>query len=213
MKTQRILSAILTGFSLSIMAADASMAAESPVTIALDPQHPGAVIAPDFSGLSFEVSLVLPTANGVHYFRPDNQPLINLFHTFGIKNLRVGGNTSDRDARQLPSEADLDSLFEFAKAAGVKVIYCLPPRNGDAQADAATVKYILSHYAAQMDCFSIGQEPSAYPVEKKDTRASGERMGAANEKYQYSDYPADWKKFAAAIIAANPEVKFFQSAA
>ena len=184
------------------------MVTESPVTIALDPQHPGAVIAPDFSGLSFEVSLVLPAANGVHYFRPDNQPLINLFHAFGIKNLRIGGNTSDRDARQLPGEADLDSLFGFAKAAGVKMIYCLRLRNGNAQADASTVKYIMSHYAAQMDCFSIGQEPSAYPVEKKDTRAQGERMGAANEKYQYSDYAADWKKFAAAIIAANPEVKF-----
>ena len=208
MKTQRFFFAILTGFSLWISATEITNATESPVTIALDPQHPGAVIAPNFSGLSFEVSLVLPAANGVHYFRPDNLPLINLFHTFGIKNLRIGGNTSDRDARQLPGEADLDSLFEFAKAAGVKVIYCLRLRNGDAQADAATVKYIMSHYATQMDCFSIGQEPSAYPVEKKDTRAQGERMGAANEKYQYSDYAADWKKFAAAIIAANPEVKF-----
>src|ERR1019366_7204704 len=120
MKTQRFFFAILTGFSLWISATEITNATESPVAIALDPQHPGAVIAPDFSGLSFEVSLVLPAANGVHYFRPDNQPLINLFHTFGIKNLRIGGNTSDRDARQLPGEADLDSLFEFAK--GMKQI-------------------------------------------------------------------------------------------
>ncbi|HEV2693311.1 MAG TPA: hypothetical protein VG347_10495 [Verrucomicrobiae bacterium] len=183
-------------------------AVESPVSISIDAQHPGAAIAPDFSGLSFEVSILLPNENGVHYFRPDNQPLIQLFHTLGIRSLRIGGNTSDRDAHKLPDEADLDSLFLFAKAADVKIIYCLRLHDGDPQADAATVKYILSRYAAQMDCFSIGQEPSAYPVGKKDTRAAGERMGAGNEKYSYADYAADWKKFADIIIAENPDVKF-----
>ncbi len=196
---------ILTGLLALAMT---SMAAESPVTISLDLNHPGAAIAPDFAGLSFEVSLLLPNANGVRYFRPDNQPLIHLFHTLGIKSLRIGGNTSDRDARKLPGDADLDSLFEFAKAAGVKVIYCLRLHNGDAQADAATAKYILSRYAAQMDCFSIGQEPSAYPVEQRDTRPRDERMGAAHEKYKYETYAADWKKFADAIAAAAPGVKF-----
>ena len=141
-------------------------------------------------------------------FAPDNLPLIQLFHTLGIKSLRIGGNTSDRDVRRLPTaEADLDSLFLFAKAAGVKVLYCLRLHNGDPAVDAATVKYIMDRYAAQVDCFSIGQEPSAYPVEKRDTRAQGERMGDANEKYQYADYAAAWKKFADIIIATNPEVK------
>jgi hypothetical protein len=174
----------------------------------VDAKNPGAAIAPHFSGLSFEVSQLLPNADGVHYFRPDNLPLINLFRTLGIKNLRIGGNTSDRDARRLPAEADLDSLFAFARAANVKVIYCLRLHKGDPQTDAQTVKYIMDHYAPLVDCFSIGQEPSAYPVEKKDDRPATERMGAAAEKYQYSAYAADWKKFAAAIIAAVPDVKF-----
>lgn len=192
----------------ALFLAIASSAKESPVRISVDVNAPGATIAPDFSGLSFEVSILLPNENGVRYFRPDNAPLINLFHTLGIKSLRIGGNTSDRDARQLPGEADLDSLFGFAKAASVKVIYCLRLHNGDSQADAATVKYILDHHAAQLDCFSIGQEPSAYPVQQKDTRPQSERMGAANEKYKYETYAADWKRFADAIIAANPGVKF-----
>src|ERR1035437_3702185 len=114
-----------------------SSAAESPVTISVDAKNPGATIAPDFSGLSFEVSILLPNENGVHYFRPDNLPLIKLFHTLGIKNLRIGGNTSDRDVKKLSGEADLDSLFAFTKAANVKVIYCLRLHNGDPQADAA----------------------------------------------------------------------------
>lgn len=177
------------------------------VSVSIDTQNPGKGIPADFEGLSFEVSQLLPNADGVHYFRPDNKPLINLFKTLGIKSLRIGGNTSDRDVRQLPGETDLDSLFEFAKAANVKVIYCLRLHNGDPQVDARTVKYIMDRYADQVDCFSIGQEPSAYPTEKVDMRAQGERMGATNEKYQYSQYRDDWKKFADVIIAAVPDVK------
>jgi hypothetical protein len=182
-------------------------AAESPVTISIDAKSPGAAIAPDFSGLSFEASLLLPNENGVRYFRPDNLPLIQLFHTLGIKSLRIGGNTSDRDAKQLPSNADFDSLFAFAKAAAVKVTYCLRLHNGDPQTAAATAKSIMSRYAAQMDCFSIGQEPSAYPVVTNDTRPNSERMGAGKEKYQYSTYAAQWREFATAIIAAVPDIK------
>jgi hypothetical protein len=183
-------------------------AEEIPVTLSIDPKLHGAVISPDFSGLSFEVALALPNENGVRYFRPDNRPLVDLFHTLGIKNLRIGGNTSDRDAKQLPGEADLDRLFAFAKVADVKVIYCLRLHNGDSQADAATAKYIMEHFAPQMDCFSIGQEPSAYPVGNVDARPPSERMGAAVEKYRYESYRDDWKRFADAIIAAIPDVKF-----
>ena len=182
-----------TIFSVALAAglAQCAMGAESSVTLMLDARNPGVVIPPDFSGLSFEAALLLPEPDAVQYFRPDNQPLVNLFHTLGIKNLRIGGNTSDRDAKQLPDEADLDSLFAFAKVAGVKVIYCLRLHDGNVQADAATAKYIMAHYTPLVDCFSIGQEPSAYP-----------------KPYAYADYRKDWKKFADAIIAAVPDVKF-----
>jgi hypothetical protein len=206
-KAGKILLALLAFFNVAVVLPAAGPSA-SPVTLTLDPLHPGAGISPDFSGLSFEVSLVLPNEKGVHYFRPDNLPLIRLFQTLGIKSLRIGGNTSDRDARRLPDQADLDSLFEFAKVAGVKVIYCLRLHGGDPQTDAATAQYIISRYAAQVDCFSIGQEPSAYPVGKNDPRPKSERMGAANEKYQYSDYATDWKIFADALVAAVPTIKF-----
>jgi hypothetical protein len=182
---------LLLAFSFLSMATMKADNAVSPVTISLDVQHPGATIPSDFSGLSFESSVLLPNENEVRYFRPDNRALLNLFRTLGIKNLRIGGNTSDRDAKKLPGLADIDSLFAFAKAANVKVIYCLRLHDGDPQADAQTAKYIMDHYAAQMDCFSIGQEPSAYP-----------------KPYGYSDYRREWKKFADTIIAAVPNVKF-----
>lgn len=197
-----------TAAVLALWLAPAARAADAPVTVALDTAHPGAPVAPEFSGLSYEVSSLLPGPNGLHYFRAGNAPLVALFRTLGIKSLRIGGNTSDRDVRELPAEADLDELFGFAKAAGVKVIYCLRLRNGDPAVDAATAKYIMDRYAPLMDSFSIGQEPSAYPVEKVDTRPVGERMGGAVEKYPYTSYREQWKKFADVIVAAVPNIKF-----
>jgi hypothetical protein len=202
------LSPLLLSIALAVASTHTALGAQTSLTVRLDPSRPGAAIPPGFSGLSFEIALVLPGPNGVHYFRSNNLPLITLFRTLGIEHLRIGGNTSDRDAKRLPSEADLDSLFAFAKAASVKVIYCLRLRNGDPPEDARLVKYVMDRYAPQLDCFSIGQEPSAYPVEKVDTRPKAERMGAAAEKYRYEDYHDAWKSFAHAIIASVPEVRF-----
>lgn len=192
---------LLPATSLSVRAA------ESPVILTVDTQHPGATIARRFSGLSYEVAALLPV-NGVRYFRPDNAPLLALFRTLGLKSLRIGGNTSDRNARQLPSEADWDSLFAFAKAADAKVIYCLRLHEGDPAIGAATVSYIMKHYAGLVDAFSIGQEPSAYPMDEIDPQPAGEGMDGAAEKFPFEAYRDQWEKFAVAIATATPAVRF-----
>ena len=194
-------------------------AANAPITLDLDMEHPGAAIGPEFSGLSYEAASILP-GDGPRYFRPENDALITLFHTLGIRSLRIGGNTSDRNALHSPEFADLDRLFGFAKAAGVKVIYCLRLHDGDPALDAATAQYILNHYAGLVDAMSIGQEPSAYPVQEVDTRppppggsplvarSPSERMGGAVEKFPYTRYRDEWKLFAENIVAAAPEIEF-----
>ena len=191
---------------LVIVLSQMAHAANAPVTVVLDTEHPGAAISPDFTGLSYELASILP-GDGPRYFRADNAPLITLFHTLGIKNLRIGGNTADRNVRRLPEHADLDTLFGFAKAAGVKVIYCLQLHDGDPAVAASTAKYILDHYAPLVDAISIGQEPSAYPVEAVDTRPASERMGGAAEKFPYARYRDEWNRFAEKIVAAAPEIK------
>ncbi len=199
------LSAGLVVFGFALISV--TRAANAPVALALDVAHPGAAIGPEFAGLSYEVASILP-GDGPRYFRAENAPLITLFRTLGIKSLRIGGNTSDRNVRRLPELADLDSLFGFAQAAGVKVIYCLRLHEGDPALAAATAKYILDHYARLVDSISIGQEPSAYPVEEVDTRPPSERMGAAVEKFPYPRYRDEWKIFAEKIVAAAPEIRF-----
>ena len=178
-----------------------------PVTVTARVGDSGAVVPNRFQGFSYELFNLIPNANGVRYFRADNKPLIELFRTLGIRSLRIGGNTGDRDFKQAPTEADIDSLFAFAKAVDAKVIYCLRLLGADPVEQIRVAKYIWEHYHDQLECFTIGQEPSAYPVGKLDTRRSEQRMGDANEKYRYEDFAANWARFNAALREACPGVK------
>jgi hypothetical protein len=165
--------------------------AQVPVKLELGLQSPGLEIPFDFVGLSFEMQRVLPDTNGSHFFSPDNQPLIATFKTLGIKNLRVGGNTADRPTLPVPSQIDVDHLFGFAKAANVKVIYTLRLNQGDPAAAAEMANYISRHYAGQLDCFVIGNEPNVFST-------------------NFDVYLAEWKRFAAQITAPSnsPDAKF-----
>ncbi|HEX3625186.1 MAG TPA: hypothetical protein VH280_07165 [Verrucomicrobiae bacterium] len=178
--------------------------AQSPLTISVDAKHPGAAISPDFAGLSFEMSQLRPGQDGLRYFRPENIRLINLFQTLGIKSLRLGGNTSDRNWRNPPDQADIDSLFAFAKAANVKVIYCLRLHDGDPAEDARTAKYITDHFPDQIACFSIGQEPTAYPR----TTNWVDGVPKKGPRLAFATYSNEWKTFADTIIKTVQNIKF-----
>ena len=94
----------------SCLLATAAMAS-SPVAITVNTTTPGPGVSDHFSGLSYEMALVLPDTNGSHFFSPTNRPLITMFQTLGLKVLRVGGNTADRPGVKVPDPADIDSLF------------------------------------------------------------------------------------------------------
>ena len=120
----------LTLLTLSLLALSrvASSGTDKPVTVTLDPASPGTKIASDFAGFSYETKREMPGADGKYYFSPQNAPLIKMFQTLGIKNLRVGGNTVDSPKVTVPVQADIDQLFQFAKAAGHEGHLQLPPQ-------------------------------------------------------------------------------------
>ena len=165
--------------------------AHPPITMSVDPTAPGLPVAGEFSGLSFEMKYVLPETNGNYFFSPSNQPLVALFKTLGIKNLRVGGNTADRPTVPVPGPADIDSLFAFAQAADVKVIYTLRLNQGELDAAAKMADYISQHYKGHLACFAIGNEPNVFST-------------------NYDVYIAEWKRYAAQITAPahSPDAKF-----
>ncbi len=169
----------------------ASWADAVPVTVTPNVAKAGAAIPPEFSGLSFESAQELPRPDGSYLFSPQNRPLVTLFRTLGIGNIRFGGNTSDRATVKIPGNADIDSVFAFAKAAGAKVIYTVRLKQGDAQDDARIAKYIADHYLADLSCFAIGNEPNAF-----------------SHTYTYQQYSADWKKIEAAIVDQVPNAMF-----
>ena len=170
--------------------------AQSPVTVTIDAEAPGAAIPDDFIGLSFEISNVLPDTNGNYLFSAQNKPLVSLFTTLGVKNLRVGGGTAEMPAYAVPGPADIDKLFAFAQATGVKVIYTFRLLNGDMTQAAALAKYMEQHYAAQIAFLSIGNEPDWRSYHNKDPKITN-----------YPSYLSRWREFSAAIIEAAPTSK------
>lgn len=142
--------------------------AVSSVDMTVDSNAPGATNSADFIGLSYEMSLVGSTANGERFFSAANKPLVNIFRTLGIRSLRVGGNTAERATVKIPDKADIDSLFGFARAAGVKVIYTLRLSDSNLVDAAKTAKYIVDNYRPELTCFALGNEPDKLV---KDSRA------------------------------------------
>jgi hypothetical protein len=176
--------------------------ASSSVTLMIS-NSPGYPIPDDFIGLSFETANVLagtnriPSAEEFYLFSPTNRTLIALFKTLGVKNLRVGGGTVDIPRFAIPGPEDIGQLFAFAKAANVKVIYSFRLLNGDPTNAAALARYIWQNYRAQLDCFSIGNEPDWPSYHDQDPNITN-----------YPSWLADWKKFAATIRVSVPDAKF-----
>jgi hypothetical protein len=165
--------------------------AKSTVVIDVERQAPGQTIGTNFSGLSFEMQYVLTNSDGGHFFNTSNTALVSMFHQLGIKSLRVGGNTADRPSIPVPDEADVDSLFAFAKAAGVKVIYTLRLNEGDRDAATRMANYIVRHYRDELAGLAIGNEPNVFSK-------------------SYAPYLAEWKRYSAEITAPtnSPDAKF-----
>ena len=160
----------------------AQTSAPTTALVSLDPATAGDAVSPDFIGLSLEMERLLPAKDGKRYFSDANKPLVATFRALGVKSLRVGGNTADKPGTPLPSEADIDNLFAFARAAGVKVIYTLRLREGSRDDAAAAAKYVMDHHAADLTCFAIGNEPNVFAKE-------------------YPAYLAEWKRYVEAITA------------
>lgn len=199
---------------------------ETPIKIVVDATAPGYTVPADFAGLGFETKSVLPNTYGVsgYFFSPDNTQLITLFRNMGVREIRVGGGTVDGSGRGeqctsgTPDEKDIDNLFEFAKLAGVKVIYSVRLLNMGRcndpdlpEKDAKIAKYVWDKYRDELDSFSIGNEPDVrefhtYPGHPMDPLIYEAKVGVAGSAYPSCF--AQWKKFAEVVHQAVPDAKF-----
>jgi hypothetical protein len=169
------------GFKLSAISAQS-------VEVNVSEGSSGPAVPPRFLGLSYEISKLLPE-NDKYYFNQQDQALVNLFKTLGIKSLRVGANAVDDPQFPVPQEKDIDQFFNFARAAGVKVIYSFRLKNGDPSESARLAAYIAARDADVLDCFSIGNEPNFYCK-------------------TFDQFYAQWKPQYDAILKAVPNAMF-----
>jgi hypothetical protein len=178
----------LVFLSLAPLIPGLAVADPQPVSVAITTDSTNAALAPSFLGLSYEMSMLLPY-NGRYYFDTNDLALVNTFQTLGIKSLRVGANAVDDPRIAVPQEKDIDALFNFARAAGVKVIYSFRLKNGDPADSARLAAYIATHYSGALDCFEIGNEPGMYIP-------------------KFDDFFAQWKPHYDAILKAVPNATF-----
>jgi hypothetical protein len=159
-----------------------------PVTVTLSDDGHAADLAPDFLGLSYESSTLLPH-NGHYYFDPADKPLLHTFRTLGIKSIRVGANAVDDPRVPVPRGQDIDALFGFARAAGAKVIYSFRLKNGDPADSARLAGSIAARDGDALECYAIGNEPNFYLK-------------------TYEAFFAQWKPHYDAILSAVPSAMF-----
>ena len=170
------------------MAVVSKLNSAEPVTVTVSAHTSGPELPSRFLGLSYETAMLLPR-NGRYYFDSNDRALVNTFQVLGIKSLRVGANAVDDPRIPIPQEKDIDMLFKFAWAAGVKVIYSFRLENGDPANSARLAGYIAAKNADALDSFSIGNEADFYlPT--------------------FEAYFAKWKPHYDAILQAVPNAMF-----
>jgi hypothetical protein len=190
-----------------------------PVTITIDVEYPGPVVPDDFAGLSFERGPLNPGNAGVagYLFSPANNSLVTLFRNMGLRNLRIGGGSVD-DFVPAGTGSDgftgIDSLFGFAAAAGVKVIYTLRLLNPSSKpiselksVNAQAAGYIWRNYRENVASFCIGNEPDwhayhTYPGHPFDPAIYEETPGVPGSAFP--SYLANWRSFANAVGDTAP---------
>jgi hypothetical protein len=136
----------------------------------------GKPIVPDFTGLGFEAAAERSGNARVsgYFFTPSNAQLITLFQQMGVRNIRLGGGTADLCGTPIPQfydppastgAPDINNAFEFARIAGVQVIYTLRMTNRSrcfvpnlAAQDAQYARFIWNHYRANLEAFSFSNE-------------------------------------------------------
>jgi len=202
--------------ALALLASLTSLlAAEpTPATIVVHPDKPGFAIPADFTGLSTEKKLMARDC-----FSAQNQDLIALCRTLGPGVFRIGANNVDstffkrEGAPALESMQDnryvtdprtigpksVDAFFDFARAAGWKVIYGVNLGAKDPAMSADEAAYAWQVGAKEIIAIEIGNEPNLYPKGPK-------REGIRPNSWRYPQYKEEFTAVYDAIKAKDAKI-------
>ena len=202
--------------TLSVLLGLSSLLAAEPVpaTIVVHTDKPGFAIPADFTGLSTEKKLMARDC-----FSAQNQDLIALCRTLGPGVFRIGANNVDStffkregapplesmqenkyvtDPRTIGPKS-VDAFFDFARAAGWKIIYGVNLGANDPAMAADEVDYAWKVGAKEIIAIEIGNEPNLYSKGPK-------REGIRPSSYGYPQYKAEFTAAYDAIKAKDAKI-------
>jgi len=188
------------------LAARSAFAAPAQYSVTVRADQPLGLIAPDFTGLGYEISSV--SRPGL--LSRSNQVYVQLVRTLGTRGvIRIGGNTADY-AKYSPNAAAVSSaratvvndavlkdLGGFLEATGWKLIWALDLGQGT-EADAiAEARIITSIAGDRLLAFEIGNEPDLFA-----------RAKHRKPEYGYEDWLAEYRRYKAALRKEFPRIPF-----
>jgi len=169
-------------------------------TLTVDAAHPAGRLAADAVGLSFEMREL-----GIGNLDPDRGNVAQLLETLGASNVRIGGNTLDRDTLWVPAgqsppdpkpdwvqdvvtRADIQRLRKLLDVTGWKAEVGINVGRWDAALGADQAKAMTAVLGPKLVAVECGNEPDQW---------AGKALRPAG--YDYAAYHADWVACANAV--------------
>jgi hypothetical protein len=194
----------LTGAQAAHAAGLTGTATDPAAAVSVDTAHPSGRLPADFVGLSFEMREL-----GIGNLDPRQGNLAALLRTLGRGNLRIGGNTLDRDTLWVPAGQqppdplpdwvkdvvtanDIRRLAGFVDATGWRAEVGINVGRWDPVAAADQAHAMTSILGDRLLATECGNEPDQWVG--KGFRPAG---------YAYADYQSDWEACAAVVGNRN----------
>ncbi|MET0135149.1 MAG: glycosyl hydrolase family 79 C-terminal domain-containing protein [Kibdelosporangium sp.] len=177
-----------------------AFAADSTATLTIDSANPTGRLPADFVGLSYEMR-ELGTGN----LDATKGNLVTLFKTLGRSNIRISGNTLDRDTLWVPkgqqppdplpewvahtvTPADIERLGRFLSATGWNSMVGINLGRWDPVLGPDQARAMFRILGDKLVAAQCGNEPDQWV--SRGYRPTG---------YAYADYKKDWEMCAAAV--------------
>lgn len=175
-------------------------AIEASATITIDSANPGGRLPADFVGLSFEMREL-----GIGNLDATKGNLATLFRTLGRSNVRISGNTLDRDTLWVPlgqrppdplpswvahtvTPPDIQRLNIFLASTGWKSMVGINLGRWDPVLGTDQARTMFRTLGSKLVAAECGNEPDQWVL--RGYRPAG---------YAYADYKKDWEMCAAAV--------------
>ncbi|HEY0535282.1 MAG TPA: glycosyl hydrolase family 79 C-terminal domain-containing protein [Actinoplanes sp.] len=195
---------IAAGIIVLATGAQAHAADPGTATVSLDTAHPGSRLASDAVGLSFEEREL-----GIGNLDAGKGNMVRLFRTLGPSNVRIDGNTLDRDSLWVPAGQqppdpkpdwvqdivtpnDIKRLRTFLDATGWKAEVGINVGRWDpalGRDQAKTLQHVLGPKLNSIEC---GNEPDQWPGK-----------GLAPADFDYGQYHARWAACADVVAGSR----------